>query len=712
MLIPRNRTALGQNLEAVEKDWKGLLANNEQTFLTDNQLSVFVDERNPGCQRVHFYPLPFPHRFSGGRLDFQELMNCSSLHISGPQLDLKVDKTRLNFLPSAIEKEMTAGDARVMERCAVSENTMALEWSIAGRDSVTLILSLPHFRAAVEEISHGILFTVNDQVFAAVSISGAKELSFETNEEPSGCRVRIVMNEGGELSLGLSCGYDRDTVLRDALDAAENPNVVFQAAEDTWNDYFTKIVPHFSCSDIRLEHLYYYQAYVTRANLYDIPYEPFTHLYTCPWKGGAIYQWSWNTPMESVHERWLNDKAVGAGGILLLGDNGGGLNLGAYLHPLRKEAAHKNHGDFFKMIREYQRELPPDCDMVTCTTLPHTTPNGLLGAWEYYLCSGDDGFLRRALDIMIGAESSFSSHALENGLCTCTFVDEFDYSLRLKPFIKNFKKGDPNMMFNMDTPFIAVDYNCYLHSLRERIVEAARILGLTDIDTDTLIAKNAKLKAAINHYLWDEADGFYYDADPRDMKRSGVKCIAGFAALYAGIADDDQAAVLVGHLTNPEEFGTTYPCPSISVDTPDVDPSLMTYGGDSMITSGIWFTVEGLVRYGYRELAAQYVLRSLEMVYREGPSSAYSYHCMTGTPNQEKHTLSSQSCILTDLICRYLIGMHPKGEGVFEINPLALPASGIDSFTFGPYRYWDKVVTVKWSNGKSYEIGVREGVGG
>jgi hypothetical protein len=297
--------------------------------------------------------------------------------------------------------------------------------------------------------------------------------------------------------------------------------------------------------------------------------------------------------------------------------------------------------------------------------------------------------------LMCEAERLFSSHALENGLCTCLFIDEFDYSLRLKPFVSCFSKGDTQLMFKMDTPFIAVDYNCYLYALRERMIEAAHLLG-NDADVPRLRASNEQLKDAINRILWNAADGFYYDTDPRTLKHSGVKCIGAFAALYAGIADQHQAARLVGHLTNPAEFGSPYPCPSISIDTPEIDPSLITYGGDCLMTSGLWFTVEGLIRYGYRDLAAQYILKAVEMVNQEGPSSSYSYHTLTGHYNQEKHTLASQCTILTDLICRHIVGLHPHTDGELSLDPLALESSTLDSFTFGPYTYRGQRVTVRW----------------
>lgn len=700
----------GEGLMPVSKNWQELLKNDEQSFLTDNQLSVFVDKKKPGCKQTHFYPLPFPHQLVSGKWDFQELMNHDSLRSSGPWLDFNPDKTQFLFQPYVIEKKMRSGAARIIERCAVFENILLIEWNITGLDSVVMNFSLPYFKAKDERISNGILATIKGRAFMGFSIAGAAGLSFKTKEEPFECQADITIGrKRRKIYLAYSCGYNKKIVIDSVLSSLENPKNIFQRAEKTWNDYFTKIVPHFSCSDKMLEKLYYYQAYTTRANLYDIPYEPFTHPYTCSWKTGAVWQWSWNTPMNSIGERWLNDKAIGAGGILLEGANGGGLNIGTYLHPTVKHPKMRGHNENAQTIGRYLKNLPEEYDLVACTTIPHTTPNGLLGAWEFYLCSGDKDFLEEAFALMVEAESEFSKHELESGLCTCSFIDEFDYSLRWKPFINGFEKGDPAMMLKMDTPFIAIDYNCYLYSLREKIIEAAAIIGAKDFDVLKAEEKNKRLRLAINNYLWDETDGFYYDTDPRNMNRSGIKCISGIAApLYSGIASRKQAVRLVEHLTDPKEFGTPYPCPSISMNTPEVDPSLLTYGGDSLITSGIWFTVEGLIRYGYSQLAANYIIKTIEMVTKEGPSSSYSYHSITGKYNQDKHTLASQCAILTDLICKYLIGLYPRGEGEFSVKPIALSSSNIERFVFGPYNYCGKSVTIRFDKKRGYHILLKE----
>lgn len=699
MLKKRKPKTFGIGLRPVAVDWKKILRNNEQAFLADNQLSVFVDRKNPGSERIHFYPLPFAHKFANGQWSYDELVNHDSLRSNGPSLEFAAKHTTLEFEPHLIHKTMKAGKTTIFERSTVCGNTLLIEWSINGLKSAVMNFDLPYFDARIVNVKNGLCANINEKAFAVLVVSGAKTLSFAAQEKPFTSKTTMELTKGRKVYVALTCGYDETDTIREARKAVAKPEKVFKAAEKKWEDYFTKIVPRFVCSDKKLESLYYYQAYTTRANLYDIPYEPFTQPYTCPWKTGAVWQWSWNTPMNSVAERWLNDKRIGKGGILLERDNGGGLNIGTYLHPVKKIKELRSHVEYNQTLGKYLKKLPPKYDLMTCTTLPHTTPNGLLGAWEHYLNSCDKKYLRGAFEAMCEAEAEFARHELPNGLCTTAFVDEFDYSLRLKPFIKAFKKGDPEMMLKMDTPFIAIDYNCYLYALRQVMIQAAAVLRVYS-KVDHWRQQNEKLKAAINRYLWDEKTGYYFDADPRTMKRSNVKTITAFSALYAGIAEKAQADRMVEHLKNPKEFGTKYPCPSVSMDTPDVDPSLITYGGDIEMTSGLWFTVEGLVRYGYYQLAAKYINKAIQMMMLDGPSSSYSYHSHTGKYNQDKHTLAAQGTILTDLICKYIVGINPNLGKEIELNPLALEESKVKSFTFGPYHYKKQWVTVQWADGE------------
>lgn len=104
MLIPRDPMSPDQNLTSVRAPWRQLLTDHEQTFLTDNQLSVFVDKQGLGCEQIHFYPLPFAHHFAGGRWDFEEMVNHDCLRSNGPRLSLPVEPIELTFRPDRIDR--------------------------------------------------------------------------------------------------------------------------------------------------------------------------------------------------------------------------------------------------------------------------------------------------------------------------------------------------------------------------------------------------------------------------------------------------------------------------------------------------------------------------------------------------------------------------------------------------------------------------------
>lgn len=489
MLVPRKSLQTASDLPQTQVDWESLLADDEQIFLTDNQLSLFTKRDSAGGDLLHFYPLPFAHTFQSGKWDFPELINHDSLRVRGPVVDFSGRVEEFSFSPYAVRKRLVGDGASLAETCAVRENTAIYAWDAEGVKRMTVSFELPYFAGSVERDGESLLVGIKDSVYMAISLCGAENLDAKCSESPAvSCSLAFDIPADGKISLAISFGYDRESALRTAVDAARDPQALISFARHMWDEFFTRTVPHFSCSDETLTRLYYYYFYITRANMYDIPYEPFTHPYVAPWKSGALWQWTWNTPMNSICERWLNDKRIGEGGIRLLQDNGGALSIGTWLHPLQKVVNLRDHNERHAEIGRYMQKLPDDLDMHAACTMNHTTPNGLLGAWEIFCASQNEEFLSEALEMMLETEQIFSVSETESGLCTCSFVDEFDYSLRLKPFVTSFSKGDPEMMFKMDTPFIAVDYNCYLHAFREMIIKAANRLG-ADVDVAELAQK-------------------------------------------------------------------------------------------------------------------------------------------------------------------------------------------------------------------------------
>jgi neutral trehalase len=116
----------------------------------------------------------------------------------------------------------------------------------------------------------------------------------------------------------------------------------------------------------------------------------------------------------------------------------------------------------------------------------------------------------------------------------------------------------------------------------------------------------------INHELWDEKSGFYYDNGP-DGKLIKIKTEAGFTPLLAGVCNKQQAEALVKHLTNPDEFWRAFPVPSVSGDEPTFS--------DNMWRGPVWINynymiIEGLERYDYHDLAGELRRKTLDEIMR------------------------------------------------------------------------------------------------
>lgn len=155
-----------------------------------------------------------------------------------------------------------------------------------------------------------------------------------------------------------------------------------------------------------------------------------------------------------------------------------------------------------------------------------------------------------------------------------------------------------------------IDFSCFMANEARHMAKIAEILDLTD---DWIYWKELyrQIKEAINTNLWDQEDGFYYDRILASGQLKKVRAISSFLPLFAGVATDYQAAELVKHLTDPNSFNTVLAIPSIAVADP-------TFGTD-MWRGPVWINynymiAEGLKEYGYQQLAAEIIGKTIEAI--------------------------------------------------------------------------------------------------
>jgi hypothetical protein len=120
--------------------------------------------------------------------------------------------------------------------------------------------------------------------------------------------------------------------------------------------------------------------------------------------------------------------------------------------------------------------------------------------------------------------------------------------------------------------------------------------------------------------LYDEATGQYYSRDFITHKLIIEPSIGTFMPLYAGSISKARAETLVTLLKDHRKYWLHHPVPSVPLDSAFFDANRY-WQGPSWINTN-WLIIDGLERYGYRELAADLRSRSIAMVDKAG---AYEY---------------------------------------------------------------------------------------
>ncbi|MFN0036641.1 MAG: alpha,alpha-trehalase TreF [Saprospiraceae bacterium] len=136
--------------------------------------------------------------------------------------------------------------------------------------------------------------------------------------------------------------------------------------------------------------------------------------------------------------------------------------------------------------------------------------------------------------------------------------------------------------------FVPVDLNCLLYFLEKTLARDAQL-------SESYQTAAEQRKAAILQYCWDEEQGFFFDFDFAENRRSNALTLAGTFPLFFGIASDAQAArvatVLEKKFLRPGGLVTTLSDSGQQWDAPNGWAPLQ------------WMAYRGLLNYGHAELS-------------------------------------------------------------------------------------------------------------
>ena len=124
------------------------------------------------------------------------------------------------------------------------------------------------------------------------------------------------------------------------------------------------------------------------------------------------------------------------------------------------------------------------------------------------------------------------------------------------------------------TPILAVDMNANHYGDLVALADMATLLGKND-EAEQWRNDAKAIKANMFRYLWNEADGFFYDVDKHNVQRK-YKSSTIFHLFLERVLDpvEDEAMIqriYREHIKNPDEFWTPYPFPSMAVNDPSCE---------------------------------------------------------------------------------------------------------------------------------------------
>jgi hypothetical protein len=164
--------------------------------------------------------------------------------------------------------------------------------------------------------------------------------------------------------------------------------------------------------------------------------------------------------------------------------------------------------------------------------------------------------------------------------------------------------------------FEGPDLNSMLVMEAKSLAEMATLLGYRE-EAGKWSADAEDRSKLINRYMWDKANGFYYNINRNDQSFSyqhpddlKIKEIIGFLPLWAGISDPERTGKLVSSMTNPDEFWRPYGVPTLSAKDGYYNP--IGYWNGPVWVQWDYLLFRGLLDHGYKKEAEELAMKVLD----------------------------------------------------------------------------------------------------
>lgn len=206
---------------------------------------------------------------------------------------------------------------------------------------------------------------------------------------------------------------------------------------------------------------------------------------------------------------------------------------------------------------------------------------------------------------------------------------------------------DDSPLWDAGMPVEAVDLNTYLCIQMESLSHIAHLLGR---DREAAMWENKAGTLAqriIEHFYDADAGLFWFMKDHQPIR---VCTPFSLYPLWTNRLEPSINEQLVRHLTDPSQFWTTYPLPTVAIEDQKYNPYQM-WRGPVWININYIF-VEALIRTGYTRQAYELAERTLQLVMSQDDIYEY-YHPDTGeAPPKAAPMFSWSAACFIDLAIR------------------------------------------------------------
>ncbi len=199
---------------------------------------------------------------------------------------------------------------------------------------------------------------------------------------------------------------------------------------------------------------------------------------------------------------------------------------------------------------------------------------------------------------------------------------------------------DDSPLWDEGMPVESPDLNTYLVMQMDALAKIADLIGLPDDAAQWRAQADALTQRIIAHF-WDTHAGVFWAT--REHKPIRVLTPFNLFPLLTGRLPGAMVQRLLAHLQAKEEFGVSYPIPTVARSDEKHDPAQM-WRGPTWVNINYLF-VEGLARCGYPDLARQLLDKTLKLVMRHDDIYEY-YNPDTGDPSPHSASVFGWSSAL------------------------------------------------------------------